>query len=376
MQKANYKNEIVKRNFFSFLKDSEGFADDSVKAFEKAILYWDDFSGGDDFSNFNEKQAKAFRGWIRIKNRKGTENHISLSYCYDTLRRLRRFFDWISRQPKSKINPTHTGFLNLSKKENRVATQSKQQIIPAFDEIMQVIESIKGNTEVEKRDRALICFILLTGARISATVSLPIKSFDKKRLIVEQDPAYGVKTKFSKRIVTTFFPLPNEKPLQYFLEWFEYLTEKGFTPNDPIFPATKLEQGKENINFYSSGIIEPLFWSNAGSARKIFEKRFTGAGIPYYHPHTLRHLIVKEFIKTRLTEEEKKAISQNLGHSDVQTTFGTYGYGQITEDRQADLVKSIKFGNPETQAVISGLGDDDLKRIAKMLKNEMDNSKE
>lgn len=373
MKKANYKNEMTKREFFSFLKDSEGFSDDSVNAFEKALLYWEDFTGGSDFSDFNEKNAKTFRDWVRTKRKKGEEKTISLSYCYDTLRRLRRFFDWLSKQPKSKINSTHIGFLSLSKKENRIATQTRQQTIPTFAEVLQVIESIGDQTEVERRDRALICFTLLTGARISAIISLPLKSFDKKRLTVEQDPSYGVKTKFSKRIITTFFPLPDKRPLQYFLEWFGYLEkEKGFTSNDPIFPSTKVEQGKESISFYSSGAVEPTFWSSAGSARKIFEKRFISAGIPYYHPHTLRHLIVKEFIKARLTEEEKKAISQNLGHADVSTTFGSYGYGQISEDRQADLVRSITFDNQETQAAVGSLGDEELKRLAKMLKNEMD----
>ena len=50
----------------------------------------------------------------------------------------------------------------------------------------------------------------------------------------------------------------------------------------------------------------------------------------------VEHLVVKEFAKTRLTEEEKKAISQNLGHENTGTTF----YGHIQEERQIDIVKN------------------------------------
>lgn len=372
MTKANYKNEMTKREFFSFLKNSERFSDDSISSFEKALLFWEDFTKTDDFLSFDDKQAIAFRDWLKGRNRKGSENRISLSYCYDVLRRLRKFFDWLSQQPKSKINPTHTSFLNLSRKDSQIATSARKVDVPTFEEVVTVLESINGETEVEKRDRALIAFTLLTGARISAIVSLRMKNFDRRRLIVEQDPASGVKTKFSKRIVTVLFPLPDGKPLAYFLEWFDYLDQtRNFSSNEPIFPATKLEQGKENISYYSSGNVEPLFWSNADPARKIFEKRFKGAGIPYYHPHTLRHLIVKEFIKTRLTEEEKKAVSQNLGHEDVGTTFGSYGYGKISTDRQVELVRSIKFSHPETEQVFEGMSDASIKKLAKILKKEL-----
>lgn len=377
MKKTNYGSEMTKRDFFAFLRNSEQFSEDSIHAYEKALLYWEDFSRTEDFSTFDDKQAIDFRNWLKKKKRNGSENTISLSYCYDILRHLRKFFEWLSQQPKSKINQTHIGFLSLSRKDSQIATQVRKVDIPTFEEVMQVIESIGGETEVAKRDRALISFTLLTGARISAIASMRMKNFDRRRLIIEQDPASGVKTKFSKLITTAFFPLPDERPLTYFLEWFDYLQkERGFNPNQPIFPATKLEQGKESLSYYSAGNVESAFWSNASPARKIFEKCFKGAGIPYYHPHTLRHLIVKEFIKTRLTEEEKKAISQNLGHEDVGTTFGSFGYGKISIDRQVDMVRGIKFGNPTAEAVIGDMSDASIKKIAIALKQVMDKSEE
>lgn len=62
----------------------------------------------------------------------------------------------------------------------------------------------------------------------------------------------------------------------------------------------------------------------------------------YYHPHSFRHLVVSILSKTRLTEEEKKAISLNLGHEDVGTTFGAYGYGSMNDEDAVKIVQKLK----------------------------------
>jgi len=381
MSKILQKNEMAKRRFFSYLKDAEGFSKDSVYAFEKAIFNWEDFTKKDDFENFTKKKIIAFKEWLKNRKKGKTEEKISLSYCYDVLRRLKTFFEWLSKQVgyKASINSSFINYLRLSKNETREAVQTRKREIPSVEEVKKVIESIGDKNEIDKRDRALISLFYLSGIRISALMSLPIKSFDKNKLIIDQDPSFGVQTKFRKRIATTLIPLSYKKPLEYFIGWYDYLVEeKSFNPNDPIFPATKKEQGIENLNYYNTGEVEPVFWKSGTTIRKIFEKRFIQAGVPYYHPHTFRHLIVKEFAKTRLTEEEKKAISQNLGHADVGTTFGSYGYGHIEEDRQMEIIKNIKFSSEENKNIMenafSNLSQNDIQRIAKELKSELSKS--
>lgn len=352
MSKILQKNEMAKRRFFSYLKDAEGFSKDSIYAFEKAIFNWEDFTEKDDFENFTKKKIVGFKEWLKNRKKGKTEEKISLSYCYDVLRRLKTFFEWLSKQTgyKASINSSFISYLRLSKNETREAVQTRKRDIPSVEEVKKVIESIGDKNEIDKRDRALISLFYLSGMRISALMSLPIKSFDKNKLIIDQDPAFGVKTKFHKRITTALIPLSYKEPMDYFISWYNFLIEeKSYKPNDPIFPATKKEQGNENINYYSTCEVEPVFWKSNTAIRKIFEKRFIRAGVPYYKPHSLRHLIVKEFAKTKLTEEEKKAISQNLGHADVGTTFGSYGYGHIEEDRQVEIMKNIKFSSNENK---------------------------
>lgn len=346
MTSTTYKNEQLKRRFYNWLKASKQFSDDTIHSHEKAIWLWEDFSNKADFGSFNMTKAKEFQEWLKNKKKINSEENISMSYCYDNLRHLQVFFDWLSKQSgyKSKINQTAIDYLNLTRKEVREATQPKSVKYPTIEEIKTVVENIKGKTEIEMRDKALFSVAFLTGARITAIMTLPMESFDKKELVIYQDPALGVKTKFSKKIISVLIPFGYKEALNYFIEWFDYLQkEKGFKPTDPIFPATKIENGKENISYYNTGEVEAKFLKNSSSLRKIFEKRFKQAGIEYYHPHTFRHFWVKEISKLPLTEEEKKALSQNLGHENVGTTFGSYGYGKIEENRQIEIIRNVDF---------------------------------
>ncbi|MDD3434540.1 MAG: site-specific integrase [Candidatus Pacebacteria bacterium] len=371
--KTTHENEQVKRRFYEWLRASQGFSKNTICCYEKAIWLWEDFSNRDNFGGFNEKIAVAFKDWLTNKKRGDSQENISISYCYDILRFLRVFFDWLSKQKgyKSKINPTSVGYLNLTKKEIREATQPKSIKYPTLDEIRMVIENIKGKTEIEMRDKALFSLAFLTGARISAIMTLPMKSVDRDNLVLYQDPALGVATKFSKRITSPLIPFSYKETLDYFLEWFDYLKDqKEFRPEDPIFPATKIENGKDNINYYNTGAVEPKMLKSPSSLRSIFKKRFERAGVKYYHPHTFRHWWIKEMAKLPLTEEEKKAISQSLGHENVGTTFGSYGYGKIEENKQIEIIKNIDFEG-RTRELRYSLSKEDIRQLAEEMAKQI-----
>ncbi|MBU0660929.1 site-specific integrase [Patescibacteria group bacterium] len=358
------------RSFYVYLENAKQYSTKSIRCYEKGIWLWEEFSVQDDFALFNKQKAIDFKSWLKSKKKKHGEGNVSLSYCYNNIRYLKSFFVWLSKQDgyKSKVHEQDVEYLNLTKAENRIATQSTNTSFPSIDQVKTVIEHIEGNTEVEMRDKALISLNLLTGIRISALASLSLQCFDKKTMIIDQNPKLGVKTKFSKRITSVFVPIPYKKAQKYFMEWVEYLeVQKGFKPVDPIFPATKTEVGKKNLGFYSNGEVEATFWKSTTSLRKIFEKRFKQAGVTYFHPHTFRNLLVSEISKLPLTEIQKKAFSQNLGHENVGTTFGSYGYGHIDSLKQARIIQEISFNNLTRVNVASLSKEELLKFVAQRM---------
>lgn len=366
MTNLTYENEQIKRRFFEHLKGGEGFAGDSVNKFAEAVSQWQIFSENDDFANFTKEKAMSFRDWLNTRKAKTKTGKLSLTTQYNYLRRIKRFFTWLSQQPdyKNKVRKTDVDFLRLSKKDARIATAGTTKKMPTFEEVQKIIESIEVKNEIDMRDRAILSFALITGMRISAIATLKMKSFDRNNKLIDQNPGDGVLTKNSKNILTTFFPIGWDGPEKYFMEWYEHLISKGAGPDEPIFPSTL--KGFSSKNTFSKTLVSEDFWSTSGGARKIFEKRCHNANVPYYHPHSFRHLIVNMMSKTRLTEEEKRAISLNLGHENVGTTFGSYGYGSMSSQDAVKIVQKIVVG--ENDGITTPISPEEREILEKLLR--------
>lgn len=340
---TTYQNEGIKREFFEQLKGGRGFSKSSVRSHAEAINQWQIFTKNEDFSAYDKSKAVAFTEWLNTRPAKTKSGKISLVTQDNYLRRVKKFFVWLSDQPgyKSKILKGDVDYLRLSKADAQVARSGTTKKMPTFDDAKKIIENISSKSEIDRRDRALISFALITGARIFAIVSLKMKNFDKTLKQIDQNPGDGVKTKNSKRILTTFFPIGWDDPEKHFMEWYEYLESKGFQPDDPIFPATA-GGFVDNKNGHIKETIGKDGWVSTGAARKIFDKRCKDVSLPYFHPHSFRHLIVSILSKKRLTEEEKRAISMNLGHANVGTAFGSYGYGSMDSETAVKIVQKLK----------------------------------
>ena len=237
---------------------------------------------------------------------------------------------------KSRIQYLDAEYFNLSEKDTRIATAKRNQKTPTMEQIKHVINTMQATTDIEQRNRALVAFTLLTGARDSAIASMKLKHVDLIAGCVDQD-AREVNTKFSKTFSTFFFPVGDEV-LKIVSEWVSYLRgEKLWGNDDPLFPATHIGLGT-NRQFEVLGLSKKN-WSNASPIRKIFKEAFTQAGLPYYNPHSFRNTLVKLGEEVCDKTEQFKAWSQNLGHEKVLTTF--LSYGQVADQRQGEIIRDL-----------------------------------
>ena len=114
------------------------------------------------------------------------------------------------------------------------------------------------NSEVEKRNRALIAFTLLKGARDGAIASVKLKHINLNEDCFFQD-ARDVITKFSKTFTTFFFPVGDEIR-QILVDWITYIrTEKLWGNDDPLFPMTNISIGASQqfeVNGLKAGTLE------------------------------------------------------------------------------------------------------------------------
>ena len=93
-----------------------------------------------------------------------------------------------------------------------------------MEQVKYVISKMPVDAEIERRNRALIAFTLLTGARDSAIASIKLKHVDLITGCVNQD-AREVNTKFSKTFRTYFFPV-GEEICSIVSEWVLFRSEE------------------------------------------------------------------------------------------------------------------------------------------------------
>jgi integrase len=74
--------------------------------------------------------------------------------------------------------------------------------VPTLDQVLHVIRNMPTGSEIELRNRALIAFTLLTGARDRALASLKLKHINIAEDHVRQD-AREAHTKFAKTFTTS-----------------------------------------------------------------------------------------------------------------------------------------------------------------------------
>ena len=193
-----------------------------------------------------------------------------------------------------------------------------------------------AGTEIERRNRALVAFALLTGARDRAIASLKLKHVDLAGGCVNQD-AREVETKFSKTFTTYFFPVGEGLRTDRVRVGRVSAGRETWGNDDPLFPATKICLGTGR-QFEAAGLARK-HWSNASPIRAIFREAFVRAGLPYFNPHSFRNTLVQLGQDICRTPEQFKAWSQNLGHEKVLTTF--LSYGEVACQRQGEIMNAL-----------------------------------
>jgi integrase/recombinase XerD len=349
MSKFNAKNERIKRDYFVFLTDAKQHDESTVDVVAKAISRFEIYTNKRDFKAFHFEQAVGFKKHLAKQKNLQTGKPLSKATMRGTLAALKRFFQWLSMQSgyKSSVSYSDAEYFNQSEKDARIATAKRSKPVPTLEQIKHVLEVMPSSSLVEMRNRALIAFVLLTGARDSAVASFKLKHVNLSARSVFQD-AREVNTKASKTFTTYFFPVGDEVA-EIVVQWVNYLREELlFGEDDPLFPRTEVKPSATS-NFEATGLTRE-HWKTADPIRKIFKGSFEAAGLSYFNPHSFRNTLVRLGEKIAASPEGFKAWSQNLGHSGVLTTF--YSYGEVQESRQAEILGELRL------PLVKGVTDD------------------
>lgn len=331
-------NERIKRRYLDYLREANGYAEASLDGVAKALSRFEAYTRHRDFRAFRPEQAKAFKAKLACQLNAKTGENLSKATLASTLRTLRAFFKWLAGQSgyRSKLSYSDADYFNPSANDVRAAKARRETPVPTMEQIAHVLGTMPDGSDIERRNRALIAFTLLTGARDGALASLRLKHVSLEQGRVIQD-GREVDTKGRKSFSTWFFPVGDE-PFQIVTDWIGHLREGlHWGPDDPLFPKTRIALGTGG-GFEAAG-LERAGWSNAAPIRKVFRDAFESAGLPYFNPHAFRNTLAQLGERLCPNPEAFKAWSQNLGHDGVLTTLTSYG--AVAPARQAELIRGL-----------------------------------
>jgi len=210
MPKYCPENERVKRTYTFYLQAASGKQDATVDAALRAIVRFEESTGRKPFSKFTVEQARSFRSRLEDELEPNGKA-LSSATITTTLKHLRSFFLWLSREPgfRSKLNPNDANYFTPSEQDRRIAGARRDKPVPSLHDIKRVLAAMPSQTSIKKRNRAVVAFAILSGARDGALASLRLKHIDLAARTVFQD-AREVKTKRRKTFTSCFFPVGPE----------------------------------------------------------------------------------------------------------------------------------------------------------------------
>jgi integrase len=335
--KHNAANERIKHEYFGYLAQARGRDEATIDGVAKSLARFEESTRGKDFKRFHREQAVAFKARLGEAINARTGERLSKATMLSTLRDLKAFFFWLAHLPgfKSYIRYDDSDYFSLSDKDVAIARATRDKPVPTLEQVHAVMPA---DTALERRDRALIAFAAITGARVNALASFQLGHVDLDVGMVSQD-AREVRTKFAKSFPTYFMPVGGTA-LEIVQDWIgELARDHLWGPTDPLFPATEMGLD-EHGGFVGKGLARKG-WATSDPIRDVFRRAFEAAGLPYFNPHSFRSMLVRHAMTLDLTPEQMKAWSQNLGHAEVLTTFTSYGH--VPVHRQGELIRSARL---------------------------------
>jgi integrase len=328
-------NPVSERMKYKYRKHLRRIGQKDEKTILAALKHIRDFEIFMKFAGFEK-----FNDHVADKYIQGMFNaNLSLSYITDNIRALKDFLNWLERQRgyRSKINYNHIDYLNVSRNQRKTAKATEYQKAYKYDQIIQTIRQMPGDTDKEKRDKAIISLQALCTLRISELRTVKMNS------LVEEDGQYfiyvspkNMSVKFAKTRHAVFIPLPDDI-IANVIEWRDYLGTLGFKEADPLFP--RVDNHFARTNLLEQKIKKEEIKSNT-TIRGIFKNAFEGAGFGYIKPHSFRKTLAR-YAETQ-SPAFLNAVRQNLGHMSIDTTLNSYGQLSVMEQRR--IISEAKIG--------------------------------
>lgn len=334
-------NERIKYEYFNYMFGADKKSEKTIEQARKAIVEYEKFTGFAPFYKFTKKQGMDYKK--SLQNRKGQRSGemIKPTTLRNLIKPVTRCLRWVASQRayRSKMNITDIDYLDLSDNEARSLIMPDYKDFPSLEMLEKAVRNYPQDTEMQKRDCAIVAFTVLTAVRDDALVSLKLRHVEKNKRVLNQFASDGVNTKYRKNFKTFFFPFIDSIFEEISMNYIDFLVkEKLFTRNDPIFPSMLSSLNEEHEFIREQLSKEHL--AGASSVRSAFKLVFEHSGLEYYNPHSVRDTLMQLAYDNNLSTTDMMAWSANFGHSSVNVSLRSYG-GKLSDNDRESLFRKM-----------------------------------
>ena len=304
-------NWLAVNNYLKYRSEVDQVSDKTVrleKTWLRHLLQWAD----DTPFNKIPKLRPTFPQYLLSARLDGSEDVFSQSYMDKAIGTSKRFLEWLSKY-KSGYNFMRSGYLDTLKSP-RLEQKRKNHEAVTLEEIITIAKA-ETRTLREERIQAAAVLWFLSGIRIGAFVTLPIKAVDIENRTLMLWPEYGVKTKFKKHSSVYLLDIP--ELIEVVSAW-DIKIRQMLKPDDLWFASISPITRKIDLNYQKKGKYR------SDRARKDLKNWLFRIGLEYHSPHKFRHGHAVFGLKQAETFSQYKMVSQNLGHASITTTDQIY----------------------------------------------------
>jgi site-specific recombinase XerD len=332
-------NDLVTQylNYLDKVRQNDPKSVDLHRVHLRRLLIW----AGDESLEAVHKITPIFPAYLATTKGDHTKKPLSPRFITDTCVTARMFFTWAKREDPERFRAISNDWIEMIHPgtSSMITSQLNEHELYTLEEVRQLM-AVPAHSMTEKRDRAAVAMLYLSGMRISAMLTLPISCVDLTKHKISQLPSKGVMTKFHKAAITSLLNIPDL--LEIVKEW-DGIVRKNIPEDGYWYALIGQQRAGPGVLRTDSGEGKPIY--RRRNLARYLKQLCEQVGIPYRSPHKLRHGHAVYGVKRARNIEELKAVSQNLMHSSISITDGLYG--RLTSD---DVNRAItNLGAPPAQ---------------------------
>lgn len=320
------------------------YAEATIDQHLASIRYMEDVLGGLSFQKLTVRDVDQVRTALKTALRRTDDGRLSRSMVSHRVSHLKDFLEWLPTQDRyRRLSGDLADYIQMPKAVYAEAMPRLDKSYPTIEEAEQLLRDMPRRNMADRRACAMFAIAFLGALRADTITSLLCKHVDVDNLLILQDGSQS-RTKNGKSLRISMFPIAPIF-LEVIRDWKCRLEDMGVREDDALFPKLDAIRSSAALRKPFRPPIVPM------TTKDVVAKAFLLAcrnSETKYNPHSVKDTLAAERDRRELTQLQRKAWSENMGHENEKITETHYGklseadrfrlLGEITERREAGLL--------------------------------------